>query len=89
MANASVMTVRIPADLKRRIEVVAEEQGVSLNQLAMYMFTREITSLEAGSKISRYWDGYRKSEILHDFDDVVSKVKSRKVPEWDRMKEKI
>ncbi len=89
MANASVMTVRIPADLKRRIEVVAEEQGVSLNQLAMYMFTREITSLEAGSKISKYWDGYRKSEILHDFDDVVSKVKSRKVPEWDRMKEDI
>jgi predicted HicB family RNase H-like nuclease len=38
MSNASVMTVRIPADLKRRIEVVAEEQGVSLNQLAMYMF---------------------------------------------------
>jgi len=85
MADASVMTVRIPADLRRRIEVVAEEQGVSLNQLAMYMFTRGITSLEAGSRISKYWDGYKKSEILHDFDDVMSKVKSGKVPEWDRM----
>ena len=89
MANASVMTVRIPADLKRRIEVVAEEQGVSLNQLAMYMFTREVTSLEAGSKISKYWDGYKKSEILHDFDDVMGKVKGRKVPEWDRMEKSI
>lgn len=89
MANASVMTVRIPADLKRRIEVVAEEQGVSLNQLAMYMFTREVTSLEAGNKISKYWDGYKKLEILHDFDDVMGKVKSRKVPEWDRIEKSI
>ena len=89
MANACVMTVRIPADLKRRIEVVAEEQGVSLNQLAMYMFTREVTSLEAGSKISKYWDGYKKSEILHDFDDVMGKVKGRKVPEWDRIEKSI
>ncbi|MCK5786662.1 MAG: toxin-antitoxin system HicB family antitoxin [Candidatus Sabulitectum sp.] len=61
MAGASVMTIRIPADLKRRIEIVAEEQGVSLNQLAMYMFTREVTSLEAGCKISKYWDGYKKA----------------------------
>jgi hypothetical protein len=83
------MTVRIPADLKHRIEVVAEEQGVSLNQLAMYMFTRGITSLEAGNKISKYWDGYKKSEILNDFDDVMGKVKSRKVPEWDRIEKTI
>jgi len=89
MAKASVMTVRIPADLKRRIEIVAEEQGVSLNQLAMYMFTREVSSLEAGSTISKYWDGYKKSEILHDFDDVMDKVKSRKVPEWDRIEKTI
>ena len=54
MASASVMTVRIPSDLKHRIEVVAEEQGVSLNQMAMYMFTREVTSMEAGCKISKY-----------------------------------
>jgi hypothetical protein len=89
MSNASVMTVRIPADLKRRIEVVAEEQGVSLNQLAMYMFTREVTSLETGSKISKYWDGYKKSEILHDFDDVMGKVKDTRVPVWDRIEKTI
>jgi predicted HicB family RNase H-like nuclease len=35
---ASVMTVRLPADLKHHIEIVAKEQGVSINQLAMYMF---------------------------------------------------
>ena len=44
MNKASVMTLRLPVDLKHRIEVVAEEQGVSLNQLAMYMFSREVSS---------------------------------------------
>ena len=85
MAEASVMTVRIPSDLKHRIEVVAEEQGVSLNQLAMYMFTREVSSMEAGCKISRYWNGYNKSEILNGFDEVMGKVKGKRVPNWDKL----
>jgi hypothetical protein len=79
------MTVRIPADLKHRIEVVAEEQGVSLNQLAMYMFAREVSSFEAGSRISEYWQGYEKDEILDDFDAVMGKVKKRRVPKWDHV----
>jgi predicted HicB family RNase H-like nuclease len=40
MAKASVLTIRVPSDLKHRIEEVADQQGVSINQLAMYMFAR-------------------------------------------------
>ena len=83
MSKASVLTIRVPADLKQRIETAAEEQGVSINQLAMYMFAREITSLEAGGKISKYWSGYEKDEIFSTFDKVMRKVKRRRVPKWD------
>jgi len=79
------MTVRIPADLKHRIERIAAEQGVSLNQLAMYMFTREVSSMEAGNKMSKYWKGYQKTEIISGFDEVMSKVKAVDVPDWDSM----
>lgn len=85
MANPSVMTIRIPNDLKHRIEVVAEEQGVSLNQLAMYMFTKEVSSFEAGNRISEYWKGYNKQNIIDNFDSVMSKVKKRAVPAWDKI----
>ena len=86
MAKTSVLTTRVPSDLKHRIEAEANTQGVSINQLAMYMFTREISSFEAGNKISKYWKGYSKESIFKDFDSVMTKVKKRKVPDWDKIK---
>ena len=85
MAKASVLTIRVPFDLKNRIEVAAKEQGVSINQLAMYMFAREVSSFEAGNLISEYWHGYEKDEIVKGFDSVMAKVKKRKVPNWDKI----
>jgi hypothetical protein len=86
MSQISVLTIRVPKDLKQRIEVTAKEQGVSINQLAMYMFSRGISSFEAGNKISEYWYGFNKDEIFNDFDSVMKKVKKRKVPSWDKIK---
>lgn len=34
---------------------------------------------------SRYLVTYDKKEILQSFDDVMSKVKKRKVPHWDKV----
>jgi len=87
MAKASVLTIRIPADLKRRIAILAEEQGVSINQLAMYMFTKEVGDLEAKQQLSDYWKTHSKEEIYKDFDEVMSKVMDRPVPDWDKMSE--
>lgn len=86
MIKASVMTVRLPTELKQRIDLIAAEQGVSINQLAMYMFAKEVSSFEAGNQISKYWAGYDKKEILQGFDEVVAKVKKRKVPQWDKVR---
>ncbi|MBN1351474.1 toxin-antitoxin system HicB family antitoxin [candidate division KSB1 bacterium] len=85
MSRASVLTIRIPSDLKHRIELVAEEQGVSINQLAMYMFTKEIGNLEASQTMSKYWKNYPKEKILTDFDNVMEKVKDKPVPDWDKI----
>lgn len=86
MPKASVLTIRVPADLKRRIALIAEQQGVSINQLAMYMFAKEVGNLEASQKISNYWKGYAKDKIMSDFDAVMAKVKDIPVPDWDKMK---
>jgi len=85
MSKTNILTIRVPEDLKNRIAQVAEEQGVSINQLAMYMFTKEIGNIEAGRYISNFWKGYSKSEILSGFDEVMGKVKNRRVPKWDRL----
>lgn len=85
MAKASVLTIRIPVELKHRISLMAEEQGVSINQLAMYMFTKELGNLESGKRLAQYWHGYSKDQIMGDFDEVMAKVKSRRVPNWDKI----
>jgi hypothetical protein len=85
MSKASVLTIRVPADLKHRIALIAEQQGVSINQLAMYMFTKEIGNLEASQNISKYWKDYSKEEILSGFDEIMTKIKDTQVPDWDKM----
>ncbi len=85
MPKASVLTIRVPSDLKHRIELVANEQGVSINQLAMYIFTKEIGNLEAGQTMLKYFKDYSKEKILAGFDEVMEKVKDRPVPDWDKI----
>jgi predicted HicB family RNase H-like nuclease len=36
MANRNTLTIRIPQELKDRIETLAAQQGISINQFAMY-----------------------------------------------------
>ena len=45
----NTLTIRVPEDLKQRLEKVATLQGVSINQFALYAFTKEIADLEASS----------------------------------------
>jgi FAD synthase len=78
------MIVRIPKDLKHRIEKVAEQQGVSINQLALYMFTKEINDLETTNYFEKYWINKSKKEIFNDFDIVMDKVSNSEVPDWDK-----
>ncbi len=46
MNKSLTLTLRMPAELKRRLEREAKYQGVSLNQLTNYMLTVQLTQLE-------------------------------------------
>ena len=39
---SNIMTIRVPSDLKERIENTAHTQGVSINQFALYAFTKQL-----------------------------------------------
>ena len=52
--NSSVMTVRVPKDLKARIEKAADKQGVSMNQFAIYGATCSRPTLSGGESPSHH-----------------------------------
>ena len=83
--KSSVLTLRLPNELKHKIELTAQKQGVSLNQLAMYAFTKEVLELESASHFSRYWKGKAKGEVFGAIDGVIKKIKRRPVPLWDKL----
>ncbi len=83
--KASVLTLRIPNELKHKIEKMADKQGLSINQLALYAFTKEIQEMETSNYLSKFWNKKSKKEILNDFDEVIAKVKKSNVPEWDKI----
>jgi len=79
------LILRIPRDLKHRIEQIADEQGVSLNQLALYMFTKELYDFESSNYFEKYWKHKSKKELYLDFDLVMNKIKDEEVPDWDKL----
>ncbi|MBN2873506.1 MAG: toxin-antitoxin system HicB family antitoxin [Spirochaetales bacterium] len=85
MPKTNVMTIRVPEDLKERIENTAMLQGVSINQFALYAFTKELSELENSRYFRRFLQGRRKEEILENFDAVMKKVQARTVEEWDSL----
>lgn len=84
-SKASVLTLRVPFELKHKIERIADEQGISINQLALYAFTKEVSELETSEYFKRYWKNQKKEDIFKNFDRVMKKVKSSKVPVWDKV----
>jgi hypothetical protein len=83
--KASVLTLRVPLELKHKIERIADEQGLSINQLALYTFAKEIKEIETFNYLSRYWKGEAKTAIFRDFDAVIARVKRGSPPDWDKM----
>lgn len=81
----STLIIRLPNELKHKVELMAEEQGVSLNQFALYAFTKEVIQTETQSYFQDIWKNKTKKEILGNFDEVVKKVGKGKVPDWDKI----
>jgi len=51
MSSTQVVTLRMPIELKKRLEQEAKSQGVSINQLANYLLNVQVTQLEVLSTL--------------------------------------
>ena len=80
----NLLTIRVPEDLKVRIERYSAMQGVSINQFAMYVFAKELGELESSRYFTNLLRNKNRQEVFTKFDAVLSKIKSRPVPSWDR-----
>jgi len=85
MSKTNVMTIRVPEELKERIENTASLQGVSINQFALYAFTKELSELENSRYFKNRLKGKKREDIIKSFDAVMTKVPARDVPEWDKI----
>lgn len=85
MPKTNTMTIRVPEELKERIENTAILQGVSINQFALYAFTKELSELENSRYFKRYLKEKSKTDIIKGFDEVMARIKERPVEEWDRI----
>ena len=85
--KTNTLTIRVPEDLKLRLEKVAMMQGVSMNQLALYAFTKEIADLETSSHFRTVLRGIDKKAMVEQMDRILDSVAERPVPEWDELED--
>ncbi len=86
-SRKNTLTIRVPENLKSRIEKVSALQGVSINQFALYAFTKEIAELENQSYFDSIVGRINKKQLLRAVDEILAAVPERTVPEWDRLPE--
>ncbi|MEA1911198.1 MAG: toxin-antitoxin system HicB family antitoxin [Spirochaetota bacterium] len=87
--KASVLTLRIPFELKHNIKLMAEQQGISINQLALYALTKEMKSMETYNYLERYWIDKPEGNLKKNYTKVLEKIKEKNnnevLPQWDRL----
>ena len=86
MSKTQVVTLRIPVDLKARLENEAHIQGVSMNNLANYMLTTQISQIEVLSAIEARISRKNISSLKTKVNKVLDSVqKNYDIPEWDKV----
>lgn len=81
----NTLTIRVPEELKDRIETIAAQQGVSINQFALYAFTKELGEIESGNSLRELRASIDKKEMFAKVDDLLGKVPDRPVEPWDQL----
>lgn len=85
MKSKSTLTIRVPEDLKQRIESVAAQQGVSINQFALYAFAKEIGEIETAGVLRAMAPAMEAKEVFRRLDGILARVPDRPVEEWDSL----
>ena len=85
MNNTQVVTLRMPKELKKRLEREAKYQGISLNQLSKYLIKIQLTQIEAFSALETRLSNKTIPELKDRVKKILAKVSDRSVPDWDRI----
>jgi len=83
MSETNVITLRVPWELKRRLENEARFQGVSLNQLSNYLLNEQLTQLELISSLESRLAGKSIDDLKMKVSRILNKVPGRETPSWD------
>jgi len=83
MSNSHVSTIRIPTELKKRLEREAKYQGTSINQLTNYLLTTQLTQLEMLSALDTKLSKKSIPDLRKKVNGILNKIPDRPVPEWD------
>ena len=84
--KTQVVTLRVPVELKSRLDQQAKTQGVSLNNLANYMLTTQLSELETLSKIEQRITSKSLVSLKANVSAILSKVpRKSELPEWDKL----
>lgn len=84
MSKSQIVTLRVPMDLKVRLELEAKHQGVSINNLANYLLATQLSQLEALSAIDERLKKRNITALKKNVKKILNAVpKNRSVPLWD------
>lgn len=85
MNSSQTITLRVPVELKQRLGLQANIQGVSVNHLASYLLNHELTQIESVKTLHERLEKKSLGGLKRKVNLILAKVKSRKVPDWDRV----
>jgi len=80
-----VLTLRIPTDLKQRLEMSAKKQGVSMNQFASYLLNMQLTQIESFITLEQRFSNRNIDELKEKVNSWFKKIPKGEVPDWDRI----
>lgn len=83
MSNSQVLTIKIPMELKKRLEREAKYQGTSINHLTNYLLTTQLTQMEMLSSLETKISKKSISGLKKKVHGILNKIPDRPVPEWD------
>lgn len=86
MNNTQVVTLRMPSELKTRLEREARYQGVSISQLATYLLNIQVTQLEMISTLESRLQQKSLSGLKRRVRNILKNVPSREIHDWDVIK---
>ena len=84
-AGTQILTLRMPVELKQKLERNAKRQGVSLNQMANYLLTLELSQLDSIYTLESRLSRKNIDSLKTDVTNILTKICANDVPEWDRI----